>query len=132
MILDGSHFSWHHINAGVPQGSVLAPTIFLLNINDLLDSTSNSIHSYADDSSVHCSFCFAQPPSRLDVLIGRERAVVSLNADLVAVSRWGDVNRTTFNSVKTQYIAFTNRAPITESSIQFIDSSILCSSSIDT
>ena len=115
MIFDGSQSSLHQINAGVPQGSVLAPTLFLLNINDLLNSTSNSIHSYADDSSLHSSFCFSQRPSRLDVLIGRERAFVSLNADLVAVSRWGDVNRTTFNSGKTQYIGFTNRAPITNS-----------------
>ena len=82
MILDGSYSSWHHIIAGVPQGSVLAPTLFLLNINDLLNSTANRLHSYADDSSLHTSFCFSKPPSRLDQLIRRERAFESLNADL--------------------------------------------------
>ena len=65
------------------------------------------------------------------VVVRRERAFESLNADLGEVSRWGDVNRRTFSSGKTQYIAFTNRASITNSSIQFIGSSIPCSSSIE-
>ena len=45
--------------------------------------------------------------------------------------RWGDANRTPFNSGKTQYITLANRAPITKSSIQFIDSGIPRSTSID-
>merc|ERR1712002_391403 len=131
VLLDGSHSSWHNINSGVPQGSVLAPTLFLLNINDLLSSTVNSIHSYADDSSLHSSFSFSKPPSHPDLLDRREQISISLNADLEAVSLWGANNRTTFNSNKSQYIAFTNRSQITTSSIQFINSVIPCSSSID-
>ena len=131
VLLDGSHSSWHNINSGVPQGSVLAPTLFLLNINDLLSSTVNSIHSYADDSSLHSSFSFSKPPSHPDLLDRREQISISLNADLEAVSLWGANNRTTFNSNKSQYIAFTNRSQITTSSIQFINSVIPCYSSID-
>ena len=39
----------HSINAGVPQGSFIFPVLFILFINDLLTSTSSSIHSFADD-----------------------------------------------------------------------------------
>ena len=131
VVLDRTHSSWHNINSGVPQGSVLAPTLFLLNINDLLHSTANSIHSYADDSSLHRSFTFSKPPSHPELFDRREQTFESLNADLEVVSLWGNNNRTTFNSSKSQYIAFSNRTPIQDSSIQFIDSVIPCSTSID-
>lgn len=36
-------------NAGVPQGSVLSPTLFLLHVNDMLSI--DDIHCYADDST---------------------------------------------------------------------------------
>ena len=89
------------------------------------------IHLHKILASLYTSFCFSKPMSQQDQLIGRERAFESLYADLGVVSRWGDVNRTTFNAGKAQYISFTNRAPITDSSIQFIGSDIPCSSLID-
>src|SRR6201990_2844 len=47
-VVDGHRSSFKSINSGVPQGSVLSPTLFLLFINDLLSVTSSPIHSYAD------------------------------------------------------------------------------------
>nr|CAH7767610.1 unnamed protein product [Callosobruchus chinensis] len=52
-----------NINAGVPQGSVLAPTLFLLHINDLLSSTTNRIHSFVDDSALHAGIMSNRPIS---------------------------------------------------------------------
>jgi retron-type reverse transcriptase len=63
VVVDGYCSSFHTINAGVPQGSVLAPTLFLLHINDLLSATNNPIHSFADDSTLHSSFNFTKPVS---------------------------------------------------------------------
>ena len=47
MVLDGKSSQEHPVNAGVPQDSILDPTLFLLYINDLDDVICN-IAVYAD------------------------------------------------------------------------------------
>ncbi len=42
------------INAGVAQGSLLGPLMFLLYINDLPDNIKSNMFLYADDSSLYC------------------------------------------------------------------------------
>ncbi len=61
-VVDGHCSSPKPINSGVPQGSVLSPTLFLLFNNDL-SVTNHPIHSYADDSTLHFLTSFDRRPT---------------------------------------------------------------------
>ena len=53
MVLNEKSSQEYPINAGVPQGSILGPTIFLLYINDLSDDVIGDIAIYADDTNLY-------------------------------------------------------------------------------
>ena len=49
VVVDGKHSSWTHVDSSVPQGTVLGPLLFLLQINDLPKSVSSHVRLFADD-----------------------------------------------------------------------------------
>ena len=56
VVLDGKSSLEYPVNPGVPQVSILGPTLFLLYINDLPDNVIWDIDIYADDTTL-CSMC---------------------------------------------------------------------------
>ena len=52
VLLNGQFSTWTSMSAGVPQGSILGPLIFLVYINDLCDGLISSPRLFADDSSL--------------------------------------------------------------------------------
>ena len=53
VVLDGKSSQEYPVNAGVSQGSILGPTVFLLYINDLPDDVICNIAIYADDTTLY-------------------------------------------------------------------------------
>ena len=51
-LLNGKCPAWKSITTSAPQGSVLGPLLFLIYINDLLDSIQSTPYLFADDVSV--------------------------------------------------------------------------------
>lgn len=97
VVVDGVSSDPHPINAGVPQGSVLSPTLFLMYINDLMGVTSNPIHCFADDTTLH-----AMRSGGASSMSSRQDVVSSINKDLINLEKWGSLNHVNFNSKKTQ------------------------------
>ena len=52
VILNGKISSWTGSNAGVPQGSILCPLLFLIYINYLADDLPSNAKLFADDTSL--------------------------------------------------------------------------------
>ena len=50
MVLDRKSSQEYAVNAGVPQGYILGPILFLLYINDLPDNVICDIGIYSDDT----------------------------------------------------------------------------------
>ena len=90
VVIGGSSSSWGHIQAGVPQGSVLGPLLFLVYINDITRIVNSQIRLFADDT---CLFITVDDP----VL-----AANSLNVDLEAIGQWADKWLVTFSAPKTE------------------------------
>ena len=83
------------INSGVPRGSVLSPTLFLLFINDPLNQTFCPIHSYADDTTLHFSMSFQRRPTLQEV-----HSSECLTSDLSEISDCGKANLSVVQCLK--------------------------------
>ena len=53
VVLDGKSSQNYPINPGVPQGSILGPTLFLLDINDIPNNVICNIAIDTDDTTLY-------------------------------------------------------------------------------
>ena len=52
VLVQGSSSTWERVLSGVPQGSVLGPTLFLIFVNDLPEKIHSKIQLFADDTKI--------------------------------------------------------------------------------
>ena len=53
VVLPGVSSDWCLTKAGVPQGSVIGPLLFLLFINIIVEKINPSVRLFADDTSIY-------------------------------------------------------------------------------
>ena len=78
------------IKAGVPQGSVLGPLLFLVFINDITENLSCNIRLFADDTTLFIDY------------ESETEATNKLNADLNKINAWANRWLVTFSPSKTE------------------------------
>lgn len=94
---DGKRSEWKTVSTGVPQGSVLAPIIFALYVNDISHNFLHSrYHLYADDLQIYLHFSPLCLEETLDLL----------NEDICRLVSWSYDHNLVLNSEKTQFIIF--------------------------
>ena len=100
LVLDGKSSQEFPVNTGVPQGSILGPTLFLLYINDLPDDVISNIAIYADDTTFYSECDQASD-------LWQELELASqLESYLRDTVNWGRKWFVDFNVGKTQLISF--------------------------
>ena len=85
VVLNGINSSWEEVNAGVPQGSVLGPLLFLIYINDLPDGLRSNAKLFADDTSL------------FSVVTDINKSCNDLNSDLSLINDWAFQWKMSFN-----------------------------------
>ena len=94
VVLNGTSSSLLATNAGVPQGSILGPLLFLIYINDIVKNIESKIYIFADDTSL------------LQLIDDPVLSYDLLNRDLDRLLQWSKQWRVTFNANKTEYMLF--------------------------
>lgn len=115
--VNGAVSQLKEIEFGVPQGSVLGATLFLIYINDLCDATlQGQISSFADDTAL----CYTGDSWR--------EIQTRMNFDLQSIRWWFAMNNMVLSPDKTKFINFRLRGNINfETKIMYKCLECLCS-----
>ena len=100
VVLNGQCSNWSKIKAGVPQGSILGPLLFLVYINDLTEGLTTNAKLFVDDTSL------------FSVVHDSTLSSASLNNDLLKISQWAYQWKMSFNpdvSKQAQEVVFSRK-----------------------
>ena len=97
VVINGQVSEWISVLAGVPQGSILGPLLFLIYINDLVKIIGCSIRLFADDTSLYI------------IVDSPDGTAYHLNVDFNSISTWADTWLVAFNTGKTLSMIFSRK-----------------------
>ena len=104
VLLNGQVSGWPDVKAGVPQGSILGPLLFLIYTNDLSKGLSSNAKLFADDTSL------------FSVIHDSNTSARELNNDLAKINRWAFQWKMSFNpdpKKQAQEVIFSRKSKAT-------------------
>lgn len=111
VVLDNNHSNSNNVISGVPQGTVLAPLLFLVYINDLPTNILNNVRLYADDVILYSN-------------ISTEEDCYLLQNDLDLLTEWSHRWLMAFNPKKCEFLRITNKKNFTPFTYRIDNSTI--------
>ena len=85
VVLNGQTSNWENIHAGVPQGSILGPLLFIIYDNDLAENLSSNPRLFADETSL------------FSVVRDLNTSAIGINDDLKKIEAWAHQWKMSFN-----------------------------------
>ena len=97
VVLPGCQSNTKHLNAGVPQGSILGPLLFLVYINDIVENIESGTNLSADDTSLSL------------VVRNPDDAGNTLQNDINKINNWTDTWLVRFNPNKSESLVVSRK-----------------------
>ena len=92
----GTFSTWSPVASGVPQGTILGHTLFLLYVNDIPNVVTSSIKMFADDTKIYRE-------------INNAEDTLALQSDLDCLENWTRSWQFKFNPLKCEVMRITHK-----------------------
>ena len=114
VVVQGARSQWSPVLSGIPQGSVLGPTLFIIFVNDLPAQLQGSVKLFADDTKLY-SLVGSSAPDGRSTMHSLVRSMAegrsSMQADLDSLGDWSRRWLLPFNATKCKIMHLGSATP---------------------